>query len=156
MPLHRPRARDGSAYFRFSLDDYAGWLQSTYGGHFLRHDGQPHAVPPPSEVADAAPVSAVIDNDRWVVVCPDCGAAQYVWLEAPLLMCAGCMNASIGYRWRRIALPPAAEREEIEAILGHRQKVGDRNWSPSESIADLRRENRENGEDVPPARGGGR
>ena len=77
---------------------------------------------------------------RWVAQCDACAGAEYVDLDQPIFMCNGCFNAAVGYQWRRVTLPAAATRTQIEALLEARP--GNlRNWLPHESVAELRRQN---------------
>lgn len=97
-------------------------------------------VPPLDAIADVPPQPARVNNNQWIVDCPDCNGAEYVWIDGPhLMMCAGCWNARLDHRWRPVALP--AEREAIERILRSRPLPGQRNWYPWETLAELADEN---------------
>lgn len=84
---------------------------------------------------------AYVNAGSWLWKC-ECGGAEFVDLERPVGMCAGCWNSADGHRWRRIALP--AERERIERLLLARPRAN-QHWHPGESLADLARENRGHG-----------
>jgi len=102
----------------------------------------------PAEVAGAAaPAEAevnVLDGvARWVALCPDCGGAEYVWLDAPAFYCVSCGNRALGGRCRPLVIPD--DRTEIEAALLARPDPGTRHRLPGETAADLRRENAAHG-----------
>lgn len=78
---------------------------------------------------------------RWVAQCDQCSGAEYVDLAEPIFMCCGCFNAAAGYQWRRVQLPAASVRAQIEGLLGARAGRY-RNWLPTETLADLRAQNR--------------
>lgn len=97
-------------------------------------------VPPPLDrIADVPPAPARVDHNRWIVDCPDCGGAEFVWLNTPLLLCLSCWNGAIGNLWRRVTIPD--NRVLIEAVLQERPLPPTRNWSPTEKIEDLQIEN---------------
>lgn len=102
------------------------------------------AAPPLTEVADTPAIPARVNANRWIVDCPDCNGAEFVWTEGPLVMlCAGCWNAAVGHQWRPVLLPDPDARAAIEAILLARPMPATRNWEPWESIAELAGENME-------------
>ena len=110
------------------------------------------APEPPYIDEDAPPAIGRVYHDRWIVDCPEpgCGDASFIWLDALLYMCANCFNEALGGRWRRVEVPDAAEREELERILAYRALPQHRNWSPEETAGALRAQNAEQGESVPP------
>jgi hypothetical protein len=67
------------------------------------------------------------------------GRAEYVWLATPLFFCTSCGNASIGGRWRPVAVP--ADRAEIERLLLARPDPATRSWRPGETTDQLAAEN---------------
>ena len=83
-------------------------------------------------------VRARIERGRWLADC-ECGGAEYVDLEMPILCCCSCWNRADGARWRRIVLPE--DRDRIEALLLARPQVQNRNWRPDETAEDLEAEN---------------
>lgn len=103
------------------------------------------AVPPIEQVAESAPPTTLrIDQNRMIADCPDCGGAVYQWRDGPhLLLCPDCWNGAIGGRWRPVTVP--ANLAEIETILLARPLPANRNWHPTETLDDLRRQNAENG-----------
>lgn len=100
-------------------------------------------VPALSQVAPVDPLPARINHNRWIIDCPDCRGAEFVWLETPLMMCQSCWNSAVGGQWRRVALP--TEIGEIEAILELRPVPQNRNWDPQETLDALRLANHEQG-----------
>lgn len=101
-------------------------------------------IPPPVTVTAGPPARARVNHNRLIADCPDCGGAEFVWRDGPLVMlCLACLNAGIGHVWRPVALP--ADIDAIEAALLARPLPDTRHWSPDESAADLLRENAENG-----------
>lgn len=113
-----------------------------------RAGGDWTAPVPPDEAFNAgmAPkalsVHAEANHGRWIVVCPDCSGAQYACPDDPRFMCNNCANVVIAGLWRRVIWPK--EREMIDTLLRRRPEKN-RNWSPGETLADLRRENKANG-----------
>lgn len=139
MPVKRLGAVTGREYFGGSLAEYAS---TGVLGRIARRANV--SLPPLSEVSTAAPLTAWLQEDRWVAVCPDCGRnAQLVWEETPLYLCCACWNAAVGGTWRRVVWPK--ERKAIERIVGMRHLAANRNWQPGESLNLLRAENIEHG-----------
>lgn len=109
-------------------------------------------------VLTAAPLVARVNHGHWIASCP-CGARGIptpgcvVWFDGPgalLGWCARCQNGATGRGWRAIVAPSTADRAAIEAVLICRPLVSDRNWEPSETVADLWAQNVEHGCPVPP------
>jgi hypothetical protein len=98
-------------------------------------------LPPMDGISDTDPLAARVDAGRWIVECPDCHDAQYVWPDEPepLFMCVSCFNTRADGAWRRVAIP--AERVAIEAMLLEREMPITRGWVPGETADDLRAEN---------------
>ena len=86
----------------------------------------------------SAAVYAVANHGRWIVQCPDCFGAQLAAPEDRRFMCTDCGNQAIGVLWRPVIWPAAPE--EISALLDSRP-TDLANWSPAETVDDLRREN---------------
>lgn len=121
----------------------------------------PKAPIPPLDhvVRTARPMVAKVNGGIWKALC-ECGMRTdlakskvapgcVVWLSQPLGFCMRCGNQGTGRGWRPIVLPPAEMIAQIELILMCRPNIGDRNWEPDESIADLIYQNREHGDPVP-------
>lgn len=83
-------------------------------------------------------VDARVNHGRWIVDCPDpdCTCAVMVASDDLRFVCPVC-----AYGIFTVALPP--EAEDIEKTLVERPVPATRNWSPGESVGDLRRENKE-------------
>jgi hypothetical protein len=146
----RPAALDGGAHFGYSLRHYA----SSTGllGLIAQRSGIELPAPEPPYVdEDAPPAIGRVYHDRWITDCPEpgCGDASFVWLDALLYMCANCFNEALGGRWRRVEVPDAGDRRELEGVLAHRALPQHRNWAPGETAAALRAQNAEQGESVP-------
>lgn len=143
MPPFRQRAVDGAMHFLgTTLADYArsGPLATMAARRGV-------TIPPTTDVADVDPIPAILEEDRWVALCPDCRRnAQLVWLEEPLYCCGNCFNVAVGGRWRPVALPEG--RARIEEITGYRRFSHERNWR-GEPLSDLLVENRDNGIPTP-------
>jgi hypothetical protein len=87
-------------------------------------------------------VSAYIIESKWVADCPHCTATSVVQLDSPFF-CPACAMQGNEFNPSLIVLP--ALRSEIEHLLLARPNPANRNWLLSESVADLRRENKEHG-----------
>jgi hypothetical protein len=103
------------------------------------------AIPPPDRIAGE--VVAYVNEARWVADCPDrrCNAAQVVTPDDPRFLCAVCSNLANHRRWYRVVFPDADDRARIEALIARRPRVENVNWTPTESVEDVRRLNREHG-----------
>jgi hypothetical protein len=107
----------------------------------------------PRGLADGPPVVAEVNRGRWVGKCPlanpatglRCTSAQVLAVSDPRYFCADCGNAEAGGLALPVAWPPERARRAIERLLLARPDERDRNWLPGWSIAELRRQNRENG-----------
>jgi hypothetical protein len=131
----------GRDYFR---TDFAGYVE-----RFVRPQAAVYGVdvPPPigSHVATDAPIQACVNAGRWIVRCPDCPGAAFVWIEQPLYFCASCFNGAVGNRWRPVLLLPVEQRTAIERALLKRPLPQNRNWEPWETLEMLERDNEQHG-----------
>lgn len=142
MGVLRSRAVDGRANFGVPLEEYArpnGLLGKLARRAGVRLRGL-------DSVSESAPLTPMLHRDRWVVRCPDCGDASFVWTETPLFMCAYCFNVKAKGLWRRVAFPK--NREAIEEMVGLRPFAHQRCWT-GETLRELRRENVRHGHPVP-------
>ena len=98
-------------------------------------------------VVNAANLGGVAQwRGRWIARCPaaGCSGAEYVDLKVPVFMCCSCWNVAYGHEWLAVALPSAPIRQQIEIEL--EQRPGrNQHWLPGETVAKLRRENRQHG-----------
>ena len=92
---------------------------------------------------ESTPLKAYVNHGRWLVKC-ECGGCEKVWEEG-WVMCQSCLNAAYGHKYRKTIFPTS--RKAIEAILVVRP-LSNRNWSPGETLAMLRRENEEHKEEL--------
>jgi hypothetical protein len=117
------------------------------------------------EVYRRKPIDASLNFGRWIATC-ECAGAEYVTPADPVFWCCACGNADIGGRLRPVRFP--SHREEIEALVLERPveslrgfsaderamnarptvKVAgrgplSRSWEPGETVAELRRQNRD-------------
>ena len=125
------------------------WQREPYrrflAGHLLRHGLSPAAL----QNDPKGQVLAEINHGRWIANCPnpDCGGALVVTAADPIFLCTECGNETNDGKPFNVVLPP--NRAAIEAELMKRpllaRKPKARNWKPGETVADLRRENRERG-----------
>ncbi len=90
------------------------------------------------------PLEARIEFSRWIVDCPNCKSAEYLF-EDKLFLCSQCRNSDVGGEIRRVKLPP--ERKRIEDILSKRFIIN-RHWFPNETTEDLENENKAHGLEV--------
>jgi hypothetical protein len=89
------------------------------------------------EVSTNPPLKARAEHARWIIDCPNCNNAEFLF-EDNLFFCSLCGNSDIDGKARQIKMP--VERKQIETILGKR-KIKNRHWFPGETIADLENEN---------------
>ena len=103
----------------------------------------------PDDDAIEGEVTAHINHGRWIVECGVCHTAVLMDDQDLVFYCPGCGTDA---QWRRVVMPDAAERAEIERLLllrpGWHDKAPTRNWTPGNSLEDLRRENLEHGLEV--------
>jgi hypothetical protein len=92
---------------------------------------------PAKPVQDRA-LLAYVNNGAWLVKC-ECAGCELVDLERPVVMCASCWNLADDHQFRTVAVP--LERAQIEAALVVRPDRANRNWKPTETVADLLAEN---------------
>jgi hypothetical protein len=104
-------------------------------------------VEPPHEAQIAGTVTAYINEARWIAGCPDprCNAAQVVSPADPRFLCAVCGNVANRRQWYAIEFPPESTRARIEKLVARRPRVENVNWTPGESVDDVRRLNVEHG-----------
>ena len=91
-------------------------------------------------------LDAEVNHGRWIVRCPDCSGAEIADAEDPVFMCLTCFNEENGGRFRPVRFP--VDRSSIEAELKRRKHEKHQNWSPGESLEDLKYEIREKEADI--------
>jgi hypothetical protein len=88
-------------------------------------------------------VSAIVNNNRWIVKCPYCAGAMLASKHDPIFWCVNCENQA------NQGLPMAVHfpknRELIEWVLMKRPDPTTRNWIVTETVADLIRDNKAHG-----------
>lgn len=114
--------------------------------------GSRRPLPPATAFAES-PVVATIETfraqgifwrSRWGAHCRlvygagqdalECAGYEDVDLEDQRFMCFSCWNAGVGGAWRRVIVPPKAERVEIEALLLQREDPRSRAFLPRGSV----------------------
>ena len=88
-------------------------------------------------ISTAKPLEARAEYARWIVDCPNCNSAEYVF-EDKLFLCSQCLNSDIKGKARKVKMPK--DRKQIEEILGKRA-IKNRHWFPNETVEDLENEN---------------
>jgi hypothetical protein len=103
-------------------------------------------LPDPTEDNMSGQVAARINHGRWLVDCAGCNSALVIDLSQPVFMCVECANAANEGKWFAVMVP--SNRKAIEAELLKRPMNGrnpaeavNRNWSPGETVAMLKKEN---------------
>ena len=99
--------------------------------------------PPRGRTSDREPITARVNYGRWIADCPFCSGAEMVHTENLVFFCCECRNRSVGGDFVRVVMPGDAAR--IEELLVARPAPGNMNWSPGETLADLRADNRAHG-----------
>lgn len=94
----------------------------------------------PDAPTRGTPLAAYANHGRWVVDCDQCTGAQLVCLTDLRFVCVECGNAHQGGAFRPVKMPTALE--ELGALLDERGDQRMRNWSPGESVKQIRDENK--------------
>ena len=89
----------------------------------------------------APPVYAWVNKSSWVADC-ECRGSMVVEPGEPY-MCPDCGNVAHGSRPRTVVWPRNAEA--IEEVLLKRPYPNNRNWTPGETITQLKAENKAHG-----------
>ena len=100
-------------------------------------------LPPFSDAKNK--VFAVINHSRWIVDCPvvGCASANIVSKDAPFWICVECGSPENDETWYNVEFPTDALA--IEVVLLHRPFEVNRNWVVTETLSDVRQENRDRG-----------
>lgn len=107
-----------------------------------------HGLPLVTDWTPKGKVEAEIHQGRWVVECPvpGCTNAELGDPAWPRFVCCG------GCGCGPLAVVFPAARQEIEALLLERPVPATRGWLKHETVADLKRENKEHADDMARAR----
>jgi hypothetical protein len=108
---------------------------------WFRLEAQKFLIPVGAGLYDQ-PVQARVLYGRWLVNCPVCRGANDVDPDEPVYLCSSC-----GWPERLAPVLFPKERTEIERLL-LRRPIHNRNWDSGETVADLVRQNIENGCEV--------
>jgi len=100
-------------------------------------------VPSLGLIDSGPPLMARVNHNRWIVDCPDCGGAEFVWPDKLLFLCVNCWNGVVGHMWRGVVLP--GNKAEIDAVLMARPVPANRNWEVGETLKALEAENAKRG-----------
>jgi hypothetical protein len=123
------------------IQSYADWVDKR-----LRPQAASQGVVlPPLDAVSGDPLPAMVDANRWIVHCPTCSGAEFAWKTAKLFLCVTCWNGGNDepYTFRPVKFPP--RMKAIERALMVRPVPASRNWTPSETVADLEAENEAHG-----------
>jgi hypothetical protein len=102
---------------------------------------------PTGKTAKKPVIDAYVDGSRWVADCPNplCTGAEVVNFETGLFFCCECRNAHVNHDYIKVRFPNEDVRQSIEAALLERPDWRVRGWRPTETVAGLKRENKEHG-----------
>lgn len=109
-----------------------------------RINGHPDiAFPIPTEYATEPTAVARVVHGKWGADCPfGCHSMSYVDFAWPWFFCLDCGGNG---KWVPVKLPTEKQRTAIEELLVARPDTCNRNWFASETVADLKRENKARG-----------
>mgnify|MGYP001568291066 CR=1 FL=1 len=88
-------------------------------------------------IYDFKPLDARVEYARFIIDCPNCNSAEFVF-EDKLFLCSQCGNSDIQGKVRKVKMPQ--DRKQIEELLGKRA-IKNRHWFPIETVEDLKSEN---------------
>jgi len=96
----------------------------------------------------APPLRARISRGDWVVSCDllagtqyACGGSMVATYNDPVYFCDECCNSEYDNKVRMVEFPPEKNRLIIEELLIARPHPGLRNYSPDDTIIDIRNAN---------------
>lgn len=96
---------------------------------------------PTNAVAEVVPAIARVEHGRWIVDCPFCRGAEFFNATSGLFFCCGCRNAQVDNSYLAVLAPDAKTRAEIALVLCEDVDRDEwRNWNPTETVDDLRRQ----------------
>jgi len=88
------------------------------------------------EVSDKK-LRAEINHGRYIVVCPHCNNAEFLFADKRFF-CSECKNEAIDGKLYKVIVP--RNKLQIETLLEPRP-IANRNWKYPETIRDLAKEN---------------
>ncbi len=98
-------------------------------------------VPPPYTETSGKQIKAYINHGRWIGECPYVdGGAMMLDLTEPYFICPSCGNWRDDGKWHEVVVPK--NRKVIEELLLARFDATTQNWNPTETVKDLKRENK--------------
>lgn len=125
---------------RADLDYQRRLFVASPGGFWQRWDTPPAE---PTSTIQGVAATPHVSEGRWVVDCP-CGGAQLAAEAQERFFCVECLNEWAGGQW--VPVEWHADSGKVEAALVKRRDVRTMHWQPdAESLADIRRENRDRG-----------
>ena len=126
----------------FPNDDYRTFL--------LRCHVKSGLGPLPAPELFGGSLVAYISTGRWVIQCDACLSAVVGEPTDPVFCCTACGSGGV---WKRAIYPPPALKAGIEKVLlmrpGFRNAAPKRNWTPTESLGLLMRQNIAAGDPIP-------
>jgi hypothetical protein len=113
------------------------WPEALDASYTVNRFGNFPAPPPDQRSGLTVPV--VASWGRWTVLCPtpSCGGAALAHEDDHRFMCVDCGNVGAG--WHEVRWP--VNVESIDALLARRPIPATRNWTPGETLEQLRQEN---------------
>lgn len=100
--------------------------------------------PPVPDIDVSVAAQTRVTDGYWLVDCPWCdGAPQFASRKDHRFFCVECGNVEAGGKWIPVTWP--TNWAEIEEVLLQRPDPRTRTWLPTETVEDLRWENREHG-----------
>lgn len=143
----RPDVAGGSPHRALRLSALRAVKSEPRPAALAYHLFGPQDIAPLPDDQIAGEVVAYINEARWVADCPDprCNAAQVVTPNDARFLCAVCGNLANHRRWYRVKFPSANQRRAIEGLVSQRPNVENVNWTPDETVEQVRRLNREHG-----------
>lgn len=129
---------------RYILEHHL-WQHSTLREFLAGYWARAKRGPLPPFAAAKSWVDPVVDYGRWIVQCPrrGCGGAIVATEREPYFLCPDCGSPENDGQWYNVTFP--REKKRIERVLLHRKDEGLQHWRKPETVAALKRDNRDNG-----------
>lgn len=138
LKMTRLHVFDGPKHFRSTLEDFV--IRGPMAKNANRAGVK---LPPFKDVHATMRLYARVNHNRWIVDCPTCKNAEFLWPDERLFMCQICWNGTFNGQWVSVEVPQ--QKNIIEQILKTRPAPQNRNWEIGESVQELRRQNRDHG-----------